>query len=50
MPRDPLATFLFFLALQIAAGWKSAEQAAADVLEMQHELGRRVPVPVTPPA
>ena len=42
MLRDPFAVYLFFLALQLHAGTITIERATANVLEMQHEIGRRV--------
>jgi hypothetical protein len=44
MHRDPLLLYCLFLALQLAAGDITTERAAANLLELQHELGRRTPL------
>lgn len=49
MSRDPLALYPFLLSLQLHAGTITLERAASNVAEMQHELGRRVPMSDGPP-
>lgn len=47
MHHDPLVLYLFFLALQLAAGQLTADDAADRLCQMQHELGRRTASQIT---
>lgn len=55
MSRDPFTLYLFFLCLQLAAGAQCARCkqpmgpacvacCAANIVELQHEIGRRTPM------